>query len=169
MLVGYILSRVGLRWSSSSPLPILQYMGLHVFNRPAGVKWLKECICNPSYHLIIKSREPTFPFLSYFPWFCVWGGCTIIFCHHGRWVVFICLHITLSHHHHHYTDLSKGTEIVRYMHAVGRVSKIKSILSIKFIQYVGLCVVSLSNSCDDRENAYFVNVCLLIIIIKSEG
>ena len=68
---------------------------------------------------------------------------------------FVCLHITLPHYHHN-ADLSESIELLKCLldtFCLEFVSKIKSILSIIFMQYLGLCVFSLPITLyDDCEN-----------------
>ena len=61
--------------------------------------------------------------------------------HYGLAVVFVCLHITLSHYHH-YADFSEGIEHKNtcQIYSGEHVPKIKSILSIIFWTiYTAVC------------------------------
>ena len=109
-----------------------------------------------------------FPIVSCFPRLCVWGSCTCIFCHLrlaelGKTEVFVCLHITPSHHHH-YTDLSESIEPKHENRSqntwsdyyVEYVSKNTSIFSIIFYaMYLALCFQLICFSLDESICALF--------------
>ena len=82
-------------------------------------------------------------------------------------IIFICLYITPSHYHH-CANLPKDIELIKclseiFAECVSEIKQIRSQLSI--IQYVGLCVLSLSISLVIKER---INILCLIIIVKSE-
>ena len=61
-------------------------------------------------------------------------------------VVFVCLHVTLLHYHHH-ADLSEYFQLLKCLSCIfclECLSKIKLILSLSFMKYMGLYVFSLS-------------------------
>ena len=80
MLVRHILSRV-LKMEFSW-LHFLQYMGLHVCNLMYFHNQIRSIRLSHCCHI--------------FPWLCVCGGCTIIFCH----LIYICyIYIYISWEH----------------------------------------------------------------------
>ena len=92
--------------------------------------------------------------------------CTYNRVHCGLMVVCGHLHITLLHYHHN-ADLPEGIELLKCSSdtfCLDCVSEIRSILSIIFMQYMGLCVFSLPIS---LMMIVRIPVFDLIIIIKS--
>ena len=62
----------------------------------------------------------------------------------GLQIVFVCLYITSSHYHN-YANLYEDIELIKCLSDMFcRVCKIKHILSVDIMHYVGLCVFSLS-------------------------
>ena len=113
--------------------------------------------------------------LSYFPWLCAWGGCTIICCrfhicislkswsfcllflwslmmctnnkvHYDFMVIFVCLHITLSYYH--YEDLYENIKVLKCLSGticLEYVSKIKPILLVIFYVIYGAACIQLTH------------------------
>ena len=137
--------------------------------------WSRRYIHNSSYYHH-QIRSISFSHCCYiFPWWCAWGGCTIIcsrfhICIWETWVlcllllcslmmctnsrvhydsmaVFVCLHITLPHYHH-YVDLSSGIELLKCLlgtFCLVCVSKITSILSDIFHAIYGAMRIQLTH------------------------
>ena len=94
-----------------------------------------------------------------------WVLCLLLLCslmlgannqvHYGLMVKFVCLQITLPHHHH-YADLSEGIELLKCLSVILNiecVSKIKSILPIIFqVIYVAVRIQLTHFSYVDCEN-----------------
>ena len=94
----------------------------------------------------------------------IYGTCTRRF---GLQIVLVCLYSTPSHYHH-CANLSEGIELIKMLvrYILSSVWVRLSIFSsLSIIQYMGLCIFSLSISLVMIERIYIL---CLIIIIKSE-
>ena len=91
---------------------------------------------------------------------------TNIWIRFGLQIILVCLYSTTPHYHH-CANLSEGIELINacQIYFFECVSKIKHILSLSIIQYMGLYVFSLPISLVMIERIYIL---CLIIIIKSE-
>ena len=138
------------------PFPLFSYFAVVVC-----LKCLSHHILSPTVYTFRENRE--FVFISIVQ-FMVSANSRIRF---GLQIVFVCLYITQSHYHHCANFIWRQWNYkmpVRY-----NLSSVWVRLSIFFqssiIQYVGLCVFSLSISFVMIERIYIL---CLIIIIKSE-
>ena len=148
MLIGYILSR------------LCQFLGLYLCN---------IFLCYIFHHSIIIESDVSFRIVSYFPWLCVWGDCTIIFCqysytHSGKSE--FCFHhycagydvyiYSRSYLFAHYTiSLSSLCKLIRrhwtywtnkmlvgYILSSVRL-RLSQFSQLSLMQYLGLCIFSL--------------------------
>ena len=113
-------------------------------------RWLKGYNHNSSYyHQQIWSIH-LFPLLSYFPWLCAWGACTVS-AYYTTSSSSLCRRIWMNENY---------KMLVRYV-SIKRVSKMKSIIC--HVLY-GAVYIQLNHFFhDDCENT-----CTFIVIIKSE-
>ena len=56
--------------------------------------------------------------------------------HYGPMAAFVCLHITLPHHHHH-ADVYEGIEFLKKIHSV-ECLRLSQLSQLSFMQYIGL-------------------------------
>ena len=132
-----------------------------------------------------SNREyPPFPFLSYFPWLCVWDVCYIIFCyllhiHSGKTgnlfslslqfmmsangrirfglkIVFVYLYITPSHDHH-CINLSEDIKLIKCLSNTFVECAINIMHILSVIHYTirgAVCFQFTHFPCDVWENIY---------------
>ena len=139
---------------------------------PIEFRWLKEYIHNPSYHNQIGSIHISHC-CHFFPWLCVWYGCTIIYLLHiypgntgtlfpllmfSLWYLqmvgyimacrlcsFVCrLPISLSSLCRLIWRHWTTKMLVKYM-LPSVCLRLRQFSQLSFIQYMGLCVFSLPN------------------------
>ena len=143
---------------------------------PIVVIFFRACVSEvvlPSYLYMYIYIIYIYIYISRESWgFRLWLLCSLMICtnnrvHCGLMVVYGHLHITLLHYRR-YADLPECIELLKWSSnsfCLECVSEIRSILSIIFMQYMGLCVFSLPMS---LMVIVRIPVFDLIIIIKSE-
>ena len=168
MLVGYIMSRVCLRFDYLFRLPLCSIWGCMCWTGPFEFRWLKGYIHNPSYyhhqignihlsHCCHIFLGPCFNYLCSVYWCSVYGICKRSYrlWPAGRVRLFADYTISLSSLcrliWRHWTNKMH----VRYM-LPSVCLRLKLFSQLSFIQYMGLCVFSLHNS-----PAMIVRMCTL--------
>ena len=171
MLVGYIMSRVCLRWDLFFGLPFCSIWGCMCWTGPFEFRWLKGYIYNPCYHHqigrihrphcchIFRGCVSGMAVLSYSVIYYIYIPGALGHCFH-RWcsVYGICkwsdtlwpvgrvrLFANFTFHYHHYADLPEGIEL-KCLSGIYCRACWRQFSQLSFIQFMGLCVSSLPNS-----------------------